>query len=353
MSDARGPAGTPSAPGPSVSAQASPTGDLYLGFCCSDLLKSGELERYAPTVFRHRRTLIVMRHAAGLSRLPDHDRLVYLIDDDWREGLRDRGLPLWYRGRLALREARAASRLEAAADLFVVSSEVLAERYRLRHPGRPVRIIEPSWDGPRADLPAPEVPALRLAVLGAATHRQDNLWIVPVLTALLDADPRLELLWSDNHPLPASLAARRGVLRVPVLTWTGYREWMARSRADIGLYPLGPGPFNRARSINKLGEYDCLGAAVVGSQNWEAARVAAANGACLYLPHEHNAWIEAIGDLLSSPKKVHALAKCNRSWLSIRGMEQQRRRWAEILPGLEPGRNPGKLALTSRREEPE
>lgn len=325
--------------GPSASA------DLYFSFCHADMIRDGRIERHAPTVFRWGRTLVVVRHDGGLSRLPAHDRLVLVLDDDWRGGMGDANLPLWYRLQLGLRDGRAARRLEAAADVIVASCEALAVLLRVRHPAARVEVIEPAWCGPRADLDRRTGPQRRIAVLGAASHRQDSRWIVPVLSALVEAWPDLGILWSGNHALPAMLAGRADVTTVPALNWDGYRQWIGDKRADIGLYPLRPGAFNRARSINKLGEYDRLGAAVVGSDTWTSAAAAARAGACLLVSPSPAAWIDTLSGLLDRPEQVHALAVRNREWLARRGCQRQRDQWAALLALIAPGQGPGSTPI--------
>jgi hypothetical protein len=315
-------------PGPSA------TADLYFRLSHADLLASGQIECHAPTVFRWQRTLIVVRHDGGLARLPAHDRLVLVVDDDWRGGLGDANLPLWYRLQLGLRDGRAARRLEVAADVIVASCEALAATVRNRRPTAEVAVIEPAWNGPRADISAGIAPGRKVAVLGAASHRGDSRWIAPVLAALVEAKPDVSLLWSGNHSLPATLANRVDVTTVPTLNWDGYRRWIAGARADVGLYPLRPGAFNRARSINKLGEYDRLGAAVVGSDAWTSAAEAARAGACLLVPANRAQWLETLLGLLDHPDRTRALARRNRAWLALRDGQRQRSQWAALLARL-------------------
>ena len=121
---------------------------------------------------------------------------------------------------------------------------------------------------------------------------------------------------------------------MPSLNWDGYRHWIGGARADVGLYPLRPGAFNRARSINKLGEYDRLGAAVVGSDTWASAAEAAKAGACILVPATRAHWIEALVGLLDHPDRTRTLARRNREWLALRGSQRQRGQWAALLAGL-------------------
>src|SRR5690606_19111459 len=107
-----------------------PTPDLYFLHACADLAATGAVARLAPTVLRVGGTLIVFRHAAGLARLPRHDRLIFVADDDWRAGLRDPALPWSYRAKLLAVDCRLGRRAEAAADMIVAASPALAARYR-------------------------------------------------------------------------------------------------------------------------------------------------------------------------------------------------------------------------------
>jgi hypothetical protein len=325
------------------SGQASPTADLYFADAHASEIEGGTVERFSSTVFRLGRTLIVFRHDGGLSPLPTHDRLVFAIDDDWRAGIRDASIPLAYRFELVAREWRSVRRLEAQADVIVVSSEWLAMQYRSRYPGRPVHVVEPVWAGPAADLYDETSQSPSIAVLGAMTHRRDNTWLIPALSALAERHPDLRVLWADHHVFPRRLAGRMHLSIVPVMGWDAYRQWLRTVRAQIGLYPLRPGVFNKARSLNKLGEFDQIGAAVVGSAGWASAREAEAQGACLLVPHAIDAWIATVSDLLHHPARAREIAQANRNWLAGRGAVRQRKQWREILsinmaPGIAPHR---------------
>ena len=310
---------------------ASPTADLYFADAHASEINLGELERFSPTVFRRGRTLIVFRHDGGMSPLPAHDRLVFAIDDDWRAGIRDPSIPLVYRIELVAREWRSVGRLEAVADVIVVSSEWLAIQYRSRYPGRPVHVVEPFWAGQGADLEDETSQSPTIAVLGALTHRRDNTWLIPALSALAERHSDLKILWAGHHVLPRKLAGRMHFSIVPVMGWDAYRRWLQTVRAQIGLYPLRPSVFNKARSLNKLGEFDQIGAAVVGSEGWASAHEAVAQGACVLVPHAIDAWIATVSDLLQHPARAREIAKANRNWLAGRGAVRQRKQWREIL----------------------
>lgn len=309
----------------------SPTAALYLEWSMQDALASGRIARLSPTVFRHGTTLIVLRHLSGLRALPRHDRLIHVIDDDWRAGLRDGTLPPAYRITLALREARAARRIETRAALILTASEVLAERYRARHPARTVALLEPAW--PDATAPLPRARPTRIACLSAATHRSDFLFLRPVLDALIEREG-IHLTISGNLPLPRSWHRHARIDVLPVMDWNGYRRWMAGKSFDIGLYPACRGPFNTARSRNKLLEFDQFGAALLCSQAWEPGRRAAADRRCLALPDRQEDWARAVNRLIDSQGKATALAARNRAALMRENpLARQKRCWDALLAG--------------------
>ncbi|MFC3060901.1 hypothetical protein [Paenirhodobacter populi] len=314
----------------------SATADLYLGFCCADLIADGRIEQFAPTVFRAGRTLIVLRHDAGLVPLPAHERLIWLIDDDVPAGIGDAELPLWYRLRLAVLEARAARRLARAADRIVVPGPSLAAVLAARGIARDrMTILPPAWPASAAPLPDPVQPPRRIAWLGAASHARDTQRAAAILRLVLQDFPETAVIWSANNPAPPDLAHHPGFERVPPLDWHSYRKWLGAARFDIGLYPIGGQGFNRGRSANKLGEYDQAGAAVLASTAWRDAEAAAAAGACLLLPPEPAAWRDAIRALHSDPARLHALAAANRLWQAEHGFGHQRRIWSDLLPGTD------------------
>lgn len=306
-----------------------PTAHLYLEWSMRDARAEGRIERLSQTVYRHGATLIVLRHLSGLRRLPRHQRLIYVIDDDWRAGLSDGSLPPSYRFKLALREALAARRIEARAARILVASDVLAARYRARFPGKPVALLEPAWPGASAPL-ARERPTT-IACLSAATHRRDFVFLQPVLRELLGRRG-IRLTISGNLPVPRAWIGHDRVDIVPAMDWKGYRRWMVEKSFDIGLYPACRGPFNAARSRNKLLEFDQFGAALVCSDGWEPGRRAAAEGRCLALPDRPEEWSRTLDALLDSRGYATALALRNRE--TLRGedpLSRQRRVWEAVL----------------------
>lgn len=292
-------------------------------------LSAGQIKRLSPTVFLAGLTLIVVRHLSGLRHVPRHKRLIFVIDDDWRAGIRDRQLPLSYRLQLAFRERQSARRLEKVADVILASSVHLVERYRALYPGREVGLLEPVWPASETPL-ASEVPR-HLCYLSAATHRRDFEFVSPLLNRLV-ARPDLKLTVTANAPVPRDWYGHPRVSIVPVLSWAEYRQWMQGQSFDIALYPLLSSTFNSARSENKLLEYDQFGAAIISSCNWPPGEHAALAGRCLVAQNAIEHWADCIEDLLKVPGKAHRLAQKNRAEIARGQMiAQQRDLWINLL----------------------
>jgi hypothetical protein len=318
-------------PGPRLCQRWSPTADLYLEWSLQAARAEGRIERLSPTVFRHAATLIVLRHLSGLRALPRHDRLVYVIDDDWRAGLLDGSLPPAYRCTLAFREALAARWIETRAEIILVASEVLAARYRARHPGKTVAVLEPAW--PEATSPLARPRPSTIAYLSAATHRRDFLFLQPVLRDLLERR-EIRLTISGNLPVPRSWHRHERVEVVPAMDWNGYRHWMTGKSFDIGLYPACRTPFNTARSRNKLLEFDQFGAALLCSQGWEPGDRAAGEGRCLAVPDRQEDWARALTALIERSGEAASLAAQNREVLRRENpLAQQQRIWEAVFAG--------------------
>jgi hypothetical protein len=311
----------------------SASADLYLGYSCADLLASGRIERHAPTVFRCGRILIVVRHDAGLTRLPDHDTLIYVMDDDWRGGVADGDLPFLYRARLLLQEGRAAIGLEVAASVIVASNPVLAWRMRNQTARARVVVMAPAWPEAAAPLPPANAPARTIAYFGAATHRTDLDRIVRLIDRTLAHHPEARFTFSANHRMPRHWRAHDRITAIPAMSWPDYRCWMADQRFDIGLYPLGGGLFNASRSINKLAEYNQFGAAVLGSDRWAAAAHLSRIGACQLVGDAADNWDAALSNLLTVPGAAHDLARTNRAVQAAAGLTRQRAQWDALLSG--------------------
>lgn len=284
----------------------SPTADLYLRNACADWIGPNRpIEQLAPGVFASTSTVLVIRHWAGLDRLPKRRRAIWLVDDDIDAAVADTSLPTGQRMKLKLFEQRhGAALLEAGAEV-AVTSEALAERYG---PIATTHLLRPHWSEPFADVPDQSRPGpLRIAYLGSAVHRGDLDFILPVLSKILRRLPNAEFHLASNHKLGP--IARHPQLRLITETsWPAYRKTLRARGIHLALYPLMNTQTNRCRSVNKIIEHALAGAAGLYSDIWPESERIARRGAGVVLPNEPGAWAEAILHLSSAPAQRWALA---------------------------------------------
>lgn len=296
-----------------------------------------EVTQISPTVFRHGTDLIVIRHNTGQGPLPAHDRLIYVVDDDWRSGLRDPSLPVTYRLKLALTEARSAPMLEKRAELICVSTPALRHRLEALWPQKPVRELGPAW--PEGRAPLAEAAPKRVALLQGMSHRRDARIMWQALPPILAAFPDTRLTVSANLSPPRALRRHAAVECVPAHSWPVYRQWMKGRRFDLLLCPARNGPFNAARSDNKLLEADQYGAALLCADSWPAGQAAQTSGRARCVAHDANSWQDAIAVLLGTPGLAQSMAQTNRAALvARRPLETQRLIWRDILARARPDR---------------
>ena len=308
----------------------SPSASVYLEWSCADLIADGSLERLSPTVFRCGDAIVVIRHLSGLSRLPEIRRLIYVIDDDWRAGIADGSLPWLYRAQLRSTLARVAPELERRATTIAVSSQVLLARYRQFFPDKVIELLEPVWPRAAGDT-ASEKPR-RVAYLSAWSHVRDFEFLKPVLFSLVRDRPGCVFTLTENARIPRSWRRQRNVETVPAMPWPEYAAWICRQSFDVALYPLLDGPFNAARSRNKLLELDQCGAAILASANWEAAPGAAASGRCIAVSDTIENWRNELMRLLDAKGYAAGLSRKNRAHIvATRPLESQRRVWKRLL----------------------
>lgn len=310
---------------------ASPTADLYFGWPCAKLISSGTVRQIAPTVFQFEQTLIVVRHALGLRKAVDYNRLVYVMDDDWRAGLSSKHLPPSYRVKLALVEARAARRLELQADLIVTSSDVLAERYRTLFPDKPIEVMMPAWPHPAVKVIQPKR-ARRVAFLGSWSHRHDFTLIEDALIHALNVYEDLEVVLSGNLRPSVALGQHDRLKIVAPMTWPDYVLWLQQQRFDICLYPLQKTSFNASRSINKLLEYGQTGAITIASEGWKLSGLTEEKNLFVPVKNRREAWVQTLKDLITDWETRQSVAdEVQQALLRLNLQHQNWTRWNEIL----------------------
>ncbi len=320
----------------------SPTVDLYFLNAFGDRVgQDRPVRRLAPTVFATQDAVLAIRHDLGARfGRAERRRLIYVLDDAIFAGLHDTSLPLSYRMKLAMVDCRAARRLLPRADAVVVSRPEVVEALPrgLIAPGAEIVLVDPYWSEALPDLAHfhPDGP-IDAAFTGARTHASDLKFVARAAAEFLDAEPRARLHLAANHSPPAILRRHLRCRPFAETRWTEYRCALGAMRRWIALYPLGDGPFARARSANKLTEHALMGAAGLYAEGWAPGRAAAAAGAGLALPRDPRAWREAMAALAAAPDVARAMAEAGAALARARNVAApQQTLWARLL-GVGPG----------------
>lgn len=308
-----------------IVARESPTADLYF----QNAMQGRGATRHGPTVVASPAGTLVMRHA-GRASPPQRKRLVYLADDDIPGGLADASVPRLYRQKLAMLEAPCWQRMLREADLLVASSPLIAERMRASR--AEVRLLRPYWSEGFAPLDHHEDEKIDIAYLGSAVHRADLLFILPVIEAILGAEPRTHFHLAGRHLLPPRLACHPRVHRLPGRGWGEYRDAARGRRFHIALYPLLDTPFNRARSCNKLIEHGLTGAAPIYSSIWPEVRHVADGQSGLVCPNDLAHWMDAVSALIRDARGRRTVAEGAQALaLRLNDPGPQRQLWTDAL----------------------
>ena len=318
-----------------LSSRSSSTADIYFAWSFAEHLKAGDIQRLAPTVFLIDRTLIVMRHDAGLRQVPEFDKLIYFCDDDWRSGIKDPRIPREYRTKLRLVEAHAAGRLEKYADIIVVPSRVLLDVYKRIYPNKQIRIVTPAWRSVAQPHSLVQDENVQIAYLGTRSHKTEFDFLVPIVSKLFDQVQNFEFTISGEQRIPRAWADEPRLRVIKAMPWHDYQNWMTGETFDIGLYPLMSGSFALARSANKLLEYDQLGAAVITSHQWRSALPEGVEQECIFLNDDQDSWCKAIQDLIQHPEKRKSMVSASRAVIARQySFKRQRDLWRQILDSL-------------------
>jgi len=221
--------------------------------------------------------------------------------------------------------------LLGAADLVYASTEVLRQRLLDRFPQLPV--VTGAINASGVVLKTPHASAARVIGYMASTDHLPNLQMVlPAISDLLDAHPELSFELFGSIPIPDDLVRFGGRVRrfAPVAGYGAFVEALAERSWDVGICPLTPTEFNRAKSNNKWVEYTSLGIAVVASAGMIYDGCCA--GGCGLLASSLDDWAFALESLVSDDaERVAMVQRAQRKLERDYGVAQHRRQVLDVL----------------------
>lgn len=159
----------------------------------------------------------------------------------------------------------------ALSDAVIVSTSFLKESINSLFPDKPIHIIANSidfdvWDKAKSDGEMePKGDKIRIGFTGCANHGGDMEIVIPVLLALLDEHPNLEVIVAQDMGCFKEIKHPR--LKV-INRWVNIIDYPGMAKGwdmDIGIAPLRDNEFNRAKSNLRWLEYSALKVPTVAS----------------------------------------------------------------------------------------
>jgi hypothetical protein len=227
-------------------------------------------------------------------------RCIYWMDDDLLDRSGFEVLPRKYAKKLRrLAWSHRSTILAWCQDLWV-STPTLAERYASWSPEliplRPqVRVLE-------------QIRGFTLGYHGTASHRQELLWLYPLITELQDRYSHTFVeLYGDDEVRRLYATVPRVRVHHP-MPWEHYRQLTAGQRLDCLLCPLLDNRFNGARAAVKFFDAARLGALGLYSDRLPYSNLIKHGEDGLLLANHPTQWLDAIERLLSDPQARDRMA---------------------------------------------
>lgn len=223
--------------------------------------------------------------------------VILFIDDDLLDVRAAAGMPLRYRYKLFTLTTRHGGWLRSQDVRLWVSTPWLASKYAQ---WSPLQVAPRPLARTGADC--------RVFYHGTASHEAEVRWLQPVVEQVLRENPRIAFEIVGG---PAVHRLFRGLPQVTVvhpMKWPAFQAFMDMGGRDIGLAPLLPLPFNRARSCTKFIDVTRCGAAGLFASDSLCADVVRDGVDGLLLPMEEKVWAETILQLADDPQRRRRLA---------------------------------------------
>jgi len=191
--------------------------------------------------------------------------VIYHIDDDLLGVPRDLGDRKFAYHNAPERLSTVRSLLQAS-DLVYTSTEVLRQRLLSYYPG--LHAVAGQINACGQVRKRPRGGAARIVgYVASADHFHNLEMVLPAIAEVLDQNPSLCFELFGSIPIPQALLRFGSRVRQipPVANYEHFLEALCERDWDIGICPLVPTDFNRAKSNNKWVEYTSAGIAVVAS----------------------------------------------------------------------------------------
>jgi len=226
------------------------------------------------------------------------NRLVFFMDDDVLDLRASTKMPWPYRLKLARLAAGRAPWLRRHGAEFWVSTAYLQRKYARWHPV----LVSP--------FPVARPQEMRRVFYhGTASHAAEKRWLRPVIEEVLQRDERVAFEIVGGQGINRLY---RGLPRVNVvhqMKWPAYQAFLSIPGRHLGVAPTLNTPFNRARSYTKFFDITCCGAVGIYSPGSAYAEVVTDGVDGLIVELEHEAWVEAILNIVRNEPLRRAMLR--------------------------------------------
>lgn len=229
-----------------------------------------------------------------------------------------------------VKEIRAAIEEAVEASIgFVVSTKPLAEEVRVRYPGMPVAVLENGVPDYMIGMEREEHDGVRIVWAGSPTHGGD--FGKDVKYGLKKVAQRTD---AEVHCLGYDYSKQLGVA-AHVVPWSDdMRSFhLGLGRFDIGLCPLAPTRFNRAKSGIKAMEYQAAGVVPVAT-DCAAYREVIEDGVTGFLVKTQWEWADRLTQLSQDHALRAQMSLACKSVAPQRAYRQRATEWHQALTSL-------------------
>lgn len=212
---------------------------------------------------------------------------------------------------------------------FVCSTKPLAEEIRVRYPGLKVVVLENGTPDYMLDVERPEHDGVRVVWAGSPTHGGD--FGKDVKYGLKKVVQRTD---AEVHCLGHDYSKQLGVA-AHVVPWSDDMKsfHLGLGRFDIGLCPLAPTRFNRAKSGIKAMEYQAAGVVPVAT-DCAAYRGVIEDGVTGFLVKTQWEWADRLTQLAQDHALRAQMSEACKSVAPQRTYRQRATEWHQALTSL-------------------
>lgn len=231
------------------------------------------------------------------------------------------------------------------SDAIFVSTNFLKENLSRMYADKPIYVIPNSvdfdiWDNVKSDgkMEPKKDGVVRIGYTGCGNHSGDLEIVKPVLLALLDEFPNLEIIMAANFPCFEDVKHPRFIVPGRWVSIIDYPAMVKGWDLDIGIAPLRDNNFNRAKSNLRWIEYSALKIPTVASKVRPFAESITPDVDGIIATSEKE-WYTALKDLIERKTARENLAE--RAYCTVKSkhnMEKIAQQYAEILKEIRNGR---------------